>query len=1000
MVRVFPLLLALPFAALALAAEPLPGPATAPVPDLPRVLPTPPDKAEATFRCLDGFRMQLLAAEPLVTDPVAMCYDEDGRAYVAEMNDYPYTDAKTHQAWNVNTTDAPIGKIRLLVDADGDGVFDKSTVFAEGLSWPTGVAPYKGGVFVCATPDVWYFKDTDGDGVADVKRKVFTGFRKFNVQAVMNNLEWGLDNCLYGAGGSNGGTVSTPGHPEIKPLTLTRNDFRFDPASEKIELIPGGARFGNTFDDWGNRFVCNIRNPAQHVVVDTRYLMRNPYVPVASVVQDVAKSGDALPVYRISPLEAWRDVRATRFVKEQTKQPRSELVAGGVVTSASGVTIYRGDAYPPEFRGQIFLGEVANNLIHRQVMQPAGVTFTSKRVDEKVEFVASTDVWFRPVNFVNAPDGTLHVLDMYREVIEHPWSIPDDIRAKLDLRSGADRGRIYRLAPPGFKTPNPPKLSKATTAELVAYLENRNSWWRETAQRLLVERQDKSAVEPLRKLLATSHEPLGRLHALWTLDGLGAATADDVERGLNDASPGVRTNAIRVAERHIDEMPQLVNTLLTLSNDAGAPVRFQAILTLGGVSGARVGAALADAIRSERNQDTWLTTAVMSGVAGRVTEVLEQLGRDPARLDTPALRHAVRQLCLVAGAREQTSGVAELIGKPEAPLGVRLEAAAGLGEGLRTRRMTIDQALQGPSIDRLFEEAARTAADAMSPVELRATAIHLLAFQGMDRASAALAPLLDSRQPPEVQRAAVAALRGISSPKVAPLLLSRWRSYTPALRADVLAALLAYKNRLPALLDALESSHIPVGDIPAASRAALVGHADAAIKARAVKLFGEASTPSARKDVIARYAESLKLTGDAASGRKVFEANCVACHRAGELGADVGPNLATVRQWSSEQILTNILDPNREVAPAFTQYVVQMTDGETLSGVVADETGTSLTLKLSGGTTRVLSRQNVKRVAGSPLSLMPENLEAGITPQQMADLIAFLRSEPTKPGDR
>jgi putative heme-binding domain-containing protein len=270
----------------------------------------------------------------------------------------------------------------------------------------------------------------------------------------------------------------------------------------------------------------------------------------------------------------------------------------------------------------------------------------------------------------------------------------------------------------------------------------------------------------------------------------------------------------------------------------------------------------------------------------------------------------------------------------------------------------------------------------------------------MDRASAALAPLLDSRQPPEVQRAAVAALRGISSPKVAPLLLSRWRSYTPALRADVLAALLAYKNRLPALLDALESSHIPVGDIPAASRAALVGHADAAIKARAVKLFGEASTPSARKDVIARYAESLKLTGDAASGRKVFEANCVACHRAGELGADVGPNLATVRQWSSEQILTNILDPNREVAPAFTQYVVQMTDGETLSGVVADETGTSFTLKLSGGTTRVLSRQNVKRVAGSPLSLMPENLEAGITPQQMADLIAFLRSEPTKPGDR
>jgi putative membrane-bound dehydrogenase-like protein len=1000
--RVLTLSLALLSAAapLALAVEPLPAPTTAPVPDLPRVPPTPPEKAEATFRCLGGFRMQLIAAEPLVTDPVAMCYDEDGRAYVAEMNDYPYTNAKTHQAWKENTTDAPIGKIRLLVDTDGDGVFDKSTVFVEHLSWPTGVACYKGGVFVCATPDVWYFKDTDGDGVADVKRKVFTGFRKFNVQAVMNNLEWGLDNCLYGAGGSNGGTVSSPGHPDTKPLTLSRNDFRFDPANEKIELIPGGARFGNTFDDWGNRFVCNIRNPAQHVVVETRYLMRNPYVPVASVVQDVAKSGDALPVYRISPLEAWRDLRANRLVSEKSKQPRSELVAGGVVTSASGVTIYRGDAYPPEFRGQIFLGEVANNLIHRQIMEPAGVTFTSKRVDDHIEFVASTDVWFRPVNFVNAPDGTLHVLDMYREVIEHPWSIPDDIKAKLDLRSGADRGRIYRLAPPGFKTPKPPKLSTASTAELIACLENRNSWWRETAQRLLVERQDKSAIGPLRERLGRSREPLARPHALWTLDGLAATTAEDVERGLKDESAGVRENAIRVAERHLEAMPRLVDTLMALANDADARVRFQALMTSGGARDARVGTALADALRSERNHDTWLMTAAMSGVVGHVTEVLEQLGPDPARLETPAMRQAVRQLCTIAGAREQTSGAAKLIGTPAAPLAVRLEAGVGLGEGLRTRRTTIDAVLQGPAMDRLFGAAMRTAADAAAPADVRTAAIRLIGFQSFARANGPLASLLDSKQPPEIQRAAVATLRGINAPEVAPLLLSRWRAYTPALRADVLAAVLAYKNRLPALLDAIEAGRLPAADIPASTRATLVGHADAKIKERAVKLFGAAATPSARKEVLVRYAPSLQLPGDAAAGRKVFEANCVACHRVGDLGADVGPNLATVRQWSPEQLLTNILDPNREVAPAFTQYVVQMTDGESLSGVVAEETGTSLALKLSGGTTRVLSRRDVKRVAGSPLSLMPENLEAGMTPQQMADLIAFLRSEPAKSPTR
>jgi putative membrane-bound dehydrogenase-like protein len=193
-----------------------------------------------------------------VTDPVAMAYDENGRAFVAEMSDYPYTDAATHQPWKDNTTDAPIGRIRLLIDDDGDGDFDRSTLFAENLSWPTGVACFKGGVFVAATPDVWYLKDTDGDGKADIRRKVYTGFRKFNVQAVMNNLQWGLDNSIYGAGGSNGGKVVPGEKSDAEPITLSRNDFRFDPVTERFEPIPGGARFGNAFDDWGNRFVCNI----------------------------------------------------------------------------------------------------------------------------------------------------------------------------------------------------------------------------------------------------------------------------------------------------------------------------------------------------------------------------------------------------------------------------------------------------------------------------------------------------------------------------------------------------------------------------------------------------------------------------------------------------------------------------------------------------------------------------------------------------------------------
>src|SRR5688572_20423496 len=233
---------------------------------LPRVAPISAREAEKNFRVLDGFSMELLAAEPLVASPVAMTYDQNGRAYVCEMRDYPYTDKARHQRNQENPTDEAIGTVRLLEDSDGDGAFEKSNMFASGLAWPTGIACWKGGVFVAATPDIWYLKGTDGDGEADLRRKVFAGFRKLNVQSVMNNLIWGLDHKIHGAGGSNGGQIRLGKAPEAKPLVMSRNDFCFDPVTEEFELLSGGARFGATVDDWGHRFLCDIRNPAQHVV--------------------------------------------------------------------------------------------------------------------------------------------------------------------------------------------------------------------------------------------------------------------------------------------------------------------------------------------------------------------------------------------------------------------------------------------------------------------------------------------------------------------------------------------------------------------------------------------------------------------------------------------------------------------------------------------------------------------------------------------------------------
>ncbi|MBM4004753.1 MAG: dehydrogenase, partial [Planctomycetes bacterium] len=224
-----------------------------------RIAPRAPDVAIQSFRIQDGFRVELLAAEPLTMDPVALEYDEFGRAWVVEMSDYPYTDKNRDRPFTEKTDDLPWGRLRVLEDLNGDGRFDRSTIFAEELSWPTGLVFWRGGVFVAATPDIWYLKDLDGDLRSDLRIKVYTGFRKFNVQAVMNNLRWGLDHKIYGAGGTNGGAIVRVADPTAQPIRIGTHDFRFSPEDERLELIPGGARFGQTFDDWGNRFICNIR---------------------------------------------------------------------------------------------------------------------------------------------------------------------------------------------------------------------------------------------------------------------------------------------------------------------------------------------------------------------------------------------------------------------------------------------------------------------------------------------------------------------------------------------------------------------------------------------------------------------------------------------------------------------------------------------------------------------------------------------------------------------
>ena len=510
-----------------------------PAPDLPRLPALSAEEALRAFRVAPGFEIQLVACEPDVVDPVAAAFDEFGRLWVVEMRDYPFTLDDENLTKSDLAHKQPSGRVRILEDPDGDGRFERASAFADGFHWPTGIALWAGGAFVCAAPDIVYLRDTDNDGRADQRRVVWTGFTRKNVQALVNNLKWGLDGRIWGALGGNEAHVTSPSDSSKLEVTLRGRDFRFDPRGGPMESVPGGGQFGMSFGDFGERFVCSNSNHLRHVVLEES--------AEGPAVADIAIDGPAAKVYRASPPEPWR-VERTRQRAGQPDAVRryapTELVPTGFFTSASGVTIYRGDLFPPAFRGNAFIGDVGGNLVHRKVLEPAGCTFTAHRPpgEETREFLTSSDSWFRPVNFAEGPDGALYVLDMYRETIEHPFSIPDPLKAKLDLLSGNDRGRIWRIVPSGAKSPHRGPVSGRLTANapaLAGLLSHSNAWWRETAARILLERFPDVVPLELVAHLDPQGSPLARAHALWLLHRMALLKEPELARALRDPHPRV-----------------------------------------------------------------------------------------------------------------------------------------------------------------------------------------------------------------------------------------------------------------------------------------------------------------------------------------------------------------------------------------------------------------------------------------------------------------------------
>jgi len=972
--------------------------------------PLEPEAALASFEMVDGFRLELFAAEPDVVDPVEIAFDENGAAWVAEMRDYPY---------DPESGEPPKSRIRRLEDVDGDGQVDSSVVFADELKQVSSMLPWKGGVFATAAPDILYLKDSDGDGAADVREVVYTGFDdKVSPEGRVAGLRFGIDNWIYASNQGRPGSIRSPKYPEQPEIPVRGFDFRFHPVSGAFTPAGGPTQYGMSFNERGDRFVSQNTVHLRHVVLRAVDVMRNPFYSPPSMLH-VPFEGDpsASPIHTLTQPQQWRVARTE--LRKQRGRP-NELV-GGYFTAATGATVYVGDALGAELRGDVFVADANGGIVRREKLTPEGATYRSEPIPADREFLASPDPWFRPVNFANAPDGNLYLADFYREYIEEPASIPEAIQEELqlDFYRGADRGRIWRIRTADGEGPGlHAGLGALSSERLVGALAHPNGWHRRTSRRLLLERQDAAAIEPLRRLFTEDASPDARLNALWALEGLGALQAENVRTALADPDSVVRAHAVRISRGFL---PELAAAAAALSKDSDAKVRFEVALALGDIPGSsRAFTAMAEAEADDR----WFRAALLSSVGSRPLSALNGLLRRHRGFfneegDPEARREFVGELAALIGARRQSDEISIVLqAASDSP---RLRPApwrAAVLDGL-TKGLSYDggRGLRVPGAEALFStflssedaevsaaaleassfftlpamtrDALRAAGTNELEVERRARAILFLRAGRFDDTAPTLEQIVTSAAPQPVRRAAVETLATFSEPRAAEILLAGWSGYDAEARAIAAEAVLSRPEGAAGFIAGLEAGAVDPRSLDAASRIRLVELPDEELRGRARKALELGDVE--RAQVVDQHLDALSLEGDAERGVKVFEEHCGSCHLSREGRGRVGPNLVGVRNHGPEELIGAILDPSGDIASGYTNYLVIEKDGRVRDGILLAETAATVTLRGERSDLTLL-RSNIAEMRVSSVSLMPDGLEQDLSRQDLADIITFLLS--------
>ncbi|HVX14560.1 MAG TPA: PVC-type heme-binding CxxCH protein [Pirellulales bacterium] len=946
--------------------------------------PLAPAEAIAKMTVPEGFSVELVASEPDIVNPVAMTFDERGRIWITESLEYPRREAGAGR-----------DRVKVLEDTDGDGRADRFTVFAEGLNIPSGVAVGAGGVWVANAPDLLFMQDTDGDGRADRHEVVVTGFGRFDTHELPNSLTWGPDGWLYGLNG-----VFNPSHIEYRGKTFdfTCALFRIHPRTRDFELFAEGTSnpWGVAFDTEGSAFVSACVIDHLWHLTETGYYHRQggPYPPFTWKLDSIVKHRHQQAAY-------------------------------------CGIHYFDSDAYPERFRERLYMGNIHGNCINSDTLARDGSTYFATPNDD---FLSANDAWFMPVVQKTGPDGCLYVLDWYDRY--HCYQ-----DANRDPQ-GIDRlkGRLYRVRYKDTPRSGQFDLAKETDDQLIERLRSPNVFYRDLAQRLLWERRTPETLGKLRRLVLDGDEPRkARMHALWSLIGAGPLDVDFHEQLLAQPDPTFRAWGVRAAGNQREVDARVRERVVALASDSSPDVRLQVAIAARKLAGVDsmdllyrilIGAGddrlipqivwqnlhplleneseklLAHIKRtrlSEQPKLAMLMPRIVERVLGRanfdprpVTMLLDALlandGADPAL--------AGQCLAMLAGKIETR----EIAGARLDKLRAALDPIADRLLGSSNPALVFNAALLAATWKepRAVAVVRKTFISANEPDARRLQALAALVAAGDPGLLDEVAGVLADRQKGaiEFRRRALDALSRAESPDIARLVLAAYRDMEPDLKPQAIELLTGRPAWSKALLRAIADKGVSADALNLNQVRKLLVSKDAELVNMVRDTWGTLRNDRnpERENVIARMRHFLRQApGDAQRGQQVFKKVCGQCHKIYGEGQEVGPDITVNGRSSFEQLLSNVFDPSLVIGAAYQARTVVTSDGRVITGLVAEDSPQRIVLKAQGGKLETIARPDIDQMETSKLSLMPENLEQQLKPEEIADLFAFITLD--KPPD-